>query len=128
MWTLSRLSRFAAIEGSIASPRRAVSKFALPRDLRCVDMPHYFFDLTDDKTIHDFKGKQLPNLKAARQHAVAIARDLINTKSTLLREPLSAWSISVKDGKFQKLLSVPVSDVMPAPSQSGVSSGTTRDG
>jgi hypothetical protein len=22
-------------------------------------MPHYFFDLTDDKIVHDFKGKQL---------------------------------------------------------------------
>ena len=28
-------------------------------------MPHYFFDLTDDKIIHDFKGKQLRDLKQA---------------------------------------------------------------
>ena len=73
-------------------------------------MPHYFFDLTDNKIVHDFKGKQLANHDQARQHAVSIARELISTKSELLREPISAWSISVKDGKFQKLFSVPVSD------------------
>ena len=30
-----------------------------------------------------------------------------------LREPLSGWSISVKDGKFEKVLSVQVSDALP---------------
>jgi hypothetical protein len=33
---------------------------------------------------------------------------LIDTRSTLLSEPLSAWSISVKDERFSKVLSVPV--------------------
>jgi uncharacterized protein DUF6894 len=70
-----------------------------------------FFDLTDEKTIHDFKGKQLRDLKAAREHAITIARELIHTKSPLLSEPLLAWSVSVKNGKFEKVLSVPVSDV-----------------
>jgi hypothetical protein len=74
-------------------------------------MPHYFFDLTDDKIVHDFKGKQLANCDQARQHAIAIARELISTKSMLLREPVSAWSITVKNGKFEKLFSVRVSDV-----------------
>jgi hypothetical protein len=73
-------------------------------------MPHYFFDLTDNKTVHDFKGKQLANIQLARQHAIGIARELIRTKSTLLSEPISAWSVTVKDGKFQKLFSVPVAD------------------
>jgi hypothetical protein len=73
-------------------------------------LPHYFFDLTDNKTVHDFKGKQLANIQLARQHAIGIARELIKTKSTLLSEPISAWSVTVKDGKFQKLFSVPVSD------------------
>src|SRR5436305_12847637 len=54
-----------------------------------------FFDLTDNKTVHHFKGKQLRNLEAAHEHAIEIARELIRTKSSLLCEPLSA-----KDGKF----------------------------
>jgi hypothetical protein len=71
-------------------------------------MPHYYFDLTDNKTIHDLKGKKLAGLDEARQHAAAMARELIDTKSSLLSEPLSAWSISVKDEKFSKVLSLPV--------------------
>ena len=75
-------------------------------------MPHYFFDLTDDKIVHDFKGKQLRDLKQAREHALIIARDVMTTKSTLLREPISEWSVTVKDGKFQKLFSVPIMGAM----------------
>jgi hypothetical protein len=78
-------------------------------------MPHYFFDLTDDKVIHDFKGKQLRDLKQAREHALIIAREVMTTKASLLREPISDWSVTVKDGKFQKLFSVPVTDAMPQP-------------
>jgi hypothetical protein len=26
-------------------------------------LPHYFFDLTDNETVHDFKGKQLANIQ-----------------------------------------------------------------
>jgi hypothetical protein len=73
------------------------------------EMPHYYFDLTDDKIIHDLKGQKLADVGEARQHALAMARELIDTGSTLLKEPLSAWSISVKDEKFSKVLSVPVS-------------------
>jgi hypothetical protein len=76
-------------------------------------MPHYFFDLTDDKIIHDFKGKQLRDHKQAREHALIIAREVVTTKATLLREPISDWSVTVKDGKFQKLFSVPMTDAMP---------------
>jgi hypothetical protein len=77
------------------------------------EMPHYYFDLTDDKVIHDLKGQKLANLDEARERALAMARELTRTQSTLLREPLSAWSISVKDEKFSKVFSVPVSEAGP---------------
>jgi hypothetical protein len=48
-------------------------------------MPHYFFDITDDKAIHDFKGKQLRDLKQAREHALVIARE-VTTKATLVSD------------------------------------------
>jgi hypothetical protein len=76
-------------------------------------MPHYFFDLTDEKIIHDFKGKQLRDHKQAREHALIIAREVVTTKARLLREPISDWSVTVKDGKFQKLFSVPITDALP---------------
>ena len=77
-------------------------------ELDTTAMPHYYFDLTDDKTIHDLKGIKLAGLDEARQHAAAMARELIDTRSTLLSVPLSAWSISVKDERFSKVLSVPI--------------------
>ena len=61
---LSRLSRFAAIQGSTASPSRADRK--VRSAIRYGHCRTIFFDLTDGKTIHDFKVKQLRNLKAAR--------------------------------------------------------------
>jgi hypothetical protein len=39
----------------------------------------------------------------------------MTTKATLLREPISDWSVTQKDGKFQKLFSVPIMDAMPQP-------------
>jgi hypothetical protein len=38
---------------------------------------------------------------------------VVTTKATLLREPISDWSVTVKDGKFQKLFSVPITDALP---------------
>jgi hypothetical protein len=34
---------------------------------------------------------------------------------TLGREPISDWSVTVKDGKFHKLFSVPIMDAMLQP-------------
>jgi hypothetical protein len=77
--------------------------------MRRIDLLQHFSNFSP-KLIHDFKGKKLTNLQSARQHALGIALDLVRTKSPLLQEPLSAWSITVKDGKFQTLFSVPVVD------------------
>ncbi len=51
-----------------------------------------FFDLTDDKT------------------STILGKTIVQQ---FLREPLSGWSISVKDGKFEKVLSGQVSDALP---------------
>ena len=56
-------------------------------------MPHYFFCSHRRQDNPRFQGKTI-----AQQ---------------FLREPLSAWSISVKNGKFEKVLSVQVSDALP---------------
>ena len=62
-----------------------------------------YFDLTDDKTIHYFKGNNCPISKQKRAHTPLNCRELIYPKSSLLRDPLSAWSISVINGKFDAL-------------------------
>ncbi len=40
-------------------------------------MPRYFFNVYDDVVALDEEGMELPNLQAARLHALAGARDLI---------------------------------------------------
>ena len=49
-------------------------------------MPRYFFDLVDDKSVYDKKGVTLPNEKAAREHAITFARELMETRPELLGE------------------------------------------
>jgi hypothetical protein len=75
-------------------------------------MPRYFFDLVDDKKIYDKKGVSLPNDKAAREYAKTFARELMETKSDLLGESWQAWSVQVCNGKFDRILRIPFSDVV----------------
>lgn len=74
-------------------------------------MPKYFFDLVDDKKIYDKKGISLPNDKAAREYAVTFARELMQTQPTLMGESWKAWSVQVCNGKFDRILRIPFSDV-----------------
>jgi hypothetical protein len=75
-------------------------------------MPRYFFDLIDDKKVYDKKGVTLPNEKAARRYAEKFARELMETKADLMGESWQAWSIQVCNGKFDRILKVPFSDVI----------------
>jgi uncharacterized protein DUF6894 len=77
-------------------------------------MPRYFFDLVDDKKIYDKKGVSLPNDKAAREYAKTFARELMETKADLLGESWQAWSVQVCNGKFDRILRIPFSDVVEA--------------
>jgi hypothetical protein len=49
-------------------------------------MPRYYFDLVDDETVYDKKGVTLPNMKAAEEYAATFARELMETKPTLMGE------------------------------------------
>lgn len=75
-------------------------------------MPRYFFDLVDDKTVHDRKGITLANIDEAREYATTFARELIETKSTLLGEGWAAWSVRVSNGKFQRVFTIPFTAVL----------------
>lgn len=44
---------------------------------RCSSVPHYFFDLHNDIDAEDEEGKELPNLRAAIDHALCEARTMI---------------------------------------------------
>jgi len=75
-------------------------------------MPRYFFDLVDDKKVYDKKGVSLPNEKMAREYAITFARELMETRSDLMGESWRAWSVQVCNGKFDRILNIPFSEVL----------------
>jgi len=75
-------------------------------------MPRYYFDLVDDKTVYDHKGVSLPNLDEARKFAATFARELMETKSELLGERWPAWSVQVSNGKFERVLTIPFTQIV----------------
>jgi hypothetical protein len=77
-------------------------------------MPRYFFDVVDDKNVYDKKGVTLPNEKAAREHAITLARELMESKSELLGESWSKWSVQVCNGKFDRILKIPFAKAIAA--------------
>jgi hypothetical protein len=76
-------------------------------------MPQYYFDLVDDKVILDHVGVSLPNLEAAREHAKTFARELMEAKpDTLLGESHRSWAVRVHNGRFEPLLTIPLSTLI----------------
>jgi hypothetical protein len=75
-------------------------------------VPKFFFDLVDDKTIYDKKGVTLPNTKEARQYAMTFARELVQTQPELLGESWRKWSVQICNGKFDRIMKVPVLDAV----------------
>jgi hypothetical protein len=74
-------------------------------------MPRFYFDLVDDQTIYDHKGISLPDRQEARKYATTFARELMETKSELFGESWTAWSVRVSDGRFQPVLTIPLSEI-----------------
>lgn len=61
-------------------------------------MPLFFFDVTDGDFIPDLIGTELPNVAAARTHAVAYAAKLLQERENAVRFwGGDEWLIEVKD-------------------------------
>ena len=68
-------------------------------------MTRFFFDLTTrGRSLYDYKGDEFLNCEGARQHAEAIALDLMHR----LNGEWAGWSVEVRNATNQKLLSLPV--------------------
>ena len=65
----------------------------------------------DDETVYDKKGVSLPNIKAAEEYAATFARELMETKPTLMGEAWKAWSVQVCNGKFERILKIPFAQI-----------------
>ena len=73
-------------------------------------MPMYYFDLDDDETIVDCDGTDLVNVRAAREHAAVVARELTANSFGFLDQSWSGWTMRVRDDGGSELFSVAMSD------------------
>ena len=74
-------------------------------------MPRYFFHLTDGKNVlSNHKGIDLPGNAAAREGAVALARDLRHEK--MPHWNWSGWFVKVVDEHGKKVDDVPIADTL----------------
>jgi len=81
-------------------------------------MPRYFFHLTfGDRVVPDEEGTELPSRAAAREEAMAAARELCDRASTSPRSRWASWFLQVADegGRFLRLpLGYPALEVVSA--------------
>lgn len=57
-------------------------------------MPMYYFHLADDETIVDSDGTDLLNVRAAREHAAGVARELTANSVGFFDQHWSAWTMT----------------------------------
>ena len=73
-------------------------------------MPLYYFHMTNGlRAFRDYEGVELPDLRAARRHALADARDVIE-RDRSGSEDWSLWTFEITDEKGAYALTVPFSD------------------
>ena len=69
-------------------------------------MPRCFFNIADGDTTHtDLDGVELPNMEAARRHAIEAARDLIYSLVTPSRD-WGKWRVEIADASGQMLMTI----------------------
>lgn len=74
-------------------------------------MPRYFFHLTDGKSVlSNHKGIDLPGSAAARENAVALARDLRHEK--MAHWNWGGWFVAIIDQHGRKVDEVPIADTL----------------
>ena len=59
-------------------------------------MPLFYFDVTDGDFIPDLIGTELPDMDAARTHAISLCGELLNAKTTKFWKG-EEWLIEVRD-------------------------------
>src|ERR1700712_944139 len=80
-------------------------------------MPRFFFNLRygrgPSKLAVDPEGDELPDLDAAREHALRSARDLITRTRTDAVRDWFVCSFEIEDGDCRPLLTIPFGDAFP---------------
>ncbi len=80
-------------------------------------MPRYFFNLRHRSgpagLAEDHEGDELADIKAAREHALSEARDLIARGRNEMIRDWMVCSFEITDEQDQPVLTVPFSDTVP---------------
>ena len=67
----------------------------------------FYFKLTDGGIVEDIEGLELPDVAAAREEAMGLARDL--TRLELFGRDWSHWTVVVSDESRHQVLSMSIS-------------------
>jgi hypothetical protein len=82
-----------------------------PHSTRASAMPRYYFHLTDGKQVlSNHKGIDLPGNAAAREDALALARDLEH-EVVMPGWSWTGWFVTIVDEHGKKVDEVPIADV-----------------
>jgi hypothetical protein len=73
-------------------------------------MPIYHFHLQDEKTLRDDAGSTLPDIAAAREHAIGVAKELTFRSEKMLGQDWSRWTLRVEDSEGKEILSLALGD------------------
>jgi hypothetical protein len=79
-------------------------------------MPKFYFSVSDHGRLgrlEDTEGADLPDLDAARLHAYAVAREIMQNREGMLGEPWPKWTMHVKNSKGEEVFSFPLQEVLP---------------
>ena len=75
-------------------------------------MPKFFFSIADNAVLEDTDGTELPNVEAAREHARAVAGELMIHRDGMLGHAWNEWIMVVKNDKGDEVFSFRVADRM----------------
>jgi Domain of unknown function (DUF6894) len=68
-------------------------------------MPRFYFYVTNNAVLEDNEGTDLPSVEAAREHAHAVALELMHHRERMLAQPWDDWTMTVKDGDGKDVFS-----------------------
>lgn len=68
-------------------------------------MPKFYFTIADSKILEDTEGTELPDVEAARQHAHAVAVELMHHRDRMLGRTWQDWTMIVKNDNGDEVIS-----------------------
>jgi len=105
------LRQIASIEQSLDLHRRLLASLKTVRaGAGASNGPIFHFNLISATYVSDDLGIEMPNLAAARRHAIEVARELLHNNPD---KGASSWAIEVRDEKGEYLLTIPFSRLPP---------------